>query len=318
MKNNKIANIRALAIIIVVLGHSIILYSTGWGFYQSDYSIPFLDKLKSFINIVQMPLFFSISGFLFYYSINKNIKLKDFLIKKAKRLLIPFIIIGICWMIPIKLIVNYPGYEELSILQIIKALILGTDSGHLWYLPTLFIIFIIVFFTKKNWNKSFPFELLIASILLIVSYLSPYLNVYSYLNQALQYLYYFYIGALLNKYSNKKINSYFLCLVTVSIFILILFFNNIKILQFIFATMFILLIYQVMSNKKNRIIEIISENSYGIYLIHSPLIYFTYTYLTNANPIIVVFINFVIFGTISLLLSMLIRKTKIKFILGED
>lgn len=315
MKNNKIVNIRALAILIVVLGHSIILYSKGWWFYQSIYSVPFLDKLKNFINIIQMPLFFSISGFLFYYSLNKKSKFKNFLIKKSKRLLIPFIIIGICWMIPIKLLVHYAGYQDLSFLKIIGTLFLGTDSGHLWYLPTLFIIFIIVFIMKKILDKKY--DIIIAIILLIISYISMNLNIYPYLNQALYYLYYFYIGFLINKYQTKNINIYLLLGITISSFILLITFNNIKLLEYIFTTLFIFLIYQIISNKENKIIQIISENSYGIYLIHSPLIYITYTYLTNINPIMVVFINFVIFGIIALLLSILIRRTKLKFILGE-
>ena len=40
MRNSKIVNIRALAIIIVVLGHSIILYSKSWGFFESIYDVP--------------------------------------------------------------------------------------------------------------------------------------------------------------------------------------------------------------------------------------------------------------------------------------
>lgn len=315
MKNNKIVNIRALAILIVVLGHSIILYSKGWGFYQSIYNVPFLDKLKNFINIIQMPLFFSISGFLFYYSLNKKSKFKNFLIKKSKRLLIPFIIIGICWMIPIKLLVHYAGYQDLSFLKIIGTLFLGTDSGHLWYLPTLFIIFIIVFIMKKILDKKY--DIIIAIILLIISYISMHLNIYPYLNQALYYLYYFYIGFLINKYQTKNINIYHFLGITISSFILLITFNNIKLLEYIFTTLFIFLIYQIISNKENKIIQTISENSYGIYLIHSPLIYITYTYLTNINPIMVVFINFVIFGIIAVLLSILIRRTKLKFILGE-
>lgn len=131
MKNTKIVNIRALAIILVVLGHSIILYSESWGYFQSVYDVPFLDSLKSFINIIQMPLFFSISGFLFYYSINKQKNFKPFFTKKVKRLLIPFLVIGIFWMIPIKVLIDYSGYQNLNLLQIIGKLFLGTDSGHL-------------------------------------------------------------------------------------------------------------------------------------------------------------------------------------------
>ena len=40
MKNTKIVNIRALAIILVVLGHSIILYSSQWDLYETINQVP--------------------------------------------------------------------------------------------------------------------------------------------------------------------------------------------------------------------------------------------------------------------------------------
>ena len=38
MKDNKIINIRALAIFLVVFGHSIILYEPSWGVYTTSNS----------------------------------------------------------------------------------------------------------------------------------------------------------------------------------------------------------------------------------------------------------------------------------------
>lgn len=63
--------------------------------------------------------------------------------------------------------------------------------------------------------------------------------------------------------------------------------------------------------------EYISKRSYGIYLIHSPLIYITYTYIPNANPIIIFLINFFVGGFISLLFTNLIGNSKLRFIIGE-
>lgn len=53
----QVGNIRALAILLVVLGHSIILYSTGWDLYTTTRQAPFLSWLKRVIDILQMPLF---------------------------------------------------------------------------------------------------------------------------------------------------------------------------------------------------------------------------------------------------------------------
>ncbi len=307
MKNNKIVNIRALAIIIVVLGHSIILYSTSWGIYQSINKVKFLDTLKNIINLIQMPLFFSISGFLLYYSLNKNINFREFIIKKVKRLIIPFIIFGIFWMIPIKLLVNYPGYQNLNLNQIILRLLTGNDSGHLWYLPTLFIIFLMIVFLKKCIIKNF--DLVLFVILLVVSYFSSNLQINIFIKQASFYAFYFYLGTLINKYQKISLNKYIIILILLNI-ILLKCFCDLKIFEYLLIVFTIILIYKIIPNQESKILKIISENSYSIYLFHSPLIYITFTYLKNANPIIVIFINFILFGGMSLLLSIIIEKIK--------
>ncbi len=72
MKDRKIEyrinNIRALAILIVIFGHSIILYSSSWSLYETMQTSPILDNVKKVINLFQMPLFFSLSGYLFTFS----------------------------------------------------------------------------------------------------------------------------------------------------------------------------------------------------------------------------------------------------------
>lgn len=78
MESNKknqehwIENIRAIAIIMVVFGHSIILYSSEWDLYSTIHEVIALDYIKRFINLIQMPLFFSLSGYCFRYTIKKE------------------------------------------------------------------------------------------------------------------------------------------------------------------------------------------------------------------------------------------------------
>ena len=65
--DERIENLRA--IVLVVFGHSIILYDTNWGFYTTNQTVVVLEILKHWINLIQMPLFFSLSGYLFFYLI---------------------------------------------------------------------------------------------------------------------------------------------------------------------------------------------------------------------------------------------------------
>lgn len=138
-RRDDITNVRALAIFLVVLGHSIILYSSAWGYYPTEQKSILLDNLKFLINGIQMPLFFSLSGFCFLWSWNRSSDFISQIIKKAQRLIIPYIMIGICWLFPIRMLVKYPYYNGLTIPHIIfKSILLGEDNGHLWFHPTLF------------------------------------------------------------------------------------------------------------------------------------------------------------------------------------
>lgn len=118
-RRDDITNVRALAIFLVVLGHSIILYSSAWGYYPTEQKSILLDNLKFLINGIQMPLFFSLSGFCFLWSWNRSSDFISQIIKKAQRLIIPYIMIGICWLFPIRMLVKYPYYNGQTISHII-------------------------------------------------------------------------------------------------------------------------------------------------------------------------------------------------------
>lgn len=148
-RNYKIVNLRSFAILTVVFGHSIILYSSVWSVMPTDVSCPFLDNVKSVINLYQMELYFFISGFLMYHTLQKKNSYKDFIKSKITRLLIPYFFFGFFWMIPIKMSLPIPTYESISTLLIIKSFILGTNNGHLWFLYALFTVMVIAYPLNK-------------------------------------------------------------------------------------------------------------------------------------------------------------------------
>lgn len=47
-----IVNLRAIAILTVVFGHSIIIYSDKWSLYTTNQSSAFLSRIKDVINVV--------------------------------------------------------------------------------------------------------------------------------------------------------------------------------------------------------------------------------------------------------------------------
>ena len=76
-------------------------------------------------------------------------------------------------MIPIRLLIEYPGYEGQSFLYILwKNIFLGYDNGQLWYLPTLFFYSLIAWFInfclkKFKWADIFAFAI---SVMMLIFY----------------------------------------------------------------------------------------------------------------------------------------------------
>ena len=74
--------------------------------------------------------------------------------------------------------------------------------------------------------------------------------------------------------------------------------------------------YVIIGSKSNKLLTFLSNNSFGIYLFHSLLVYITYSKMANANPMIVVFLNLFVFGEIAIVLTLFFRKTKLRVFIG--
>lgn len=195
--NEQIVFLRAVAILIVMTGHSIILYDPSWSLYTTHTEAPLFTILKKIINVVQMPLFFSVSGYLFYYSINKR-GLLQLCLQKSKRLLIPYLCIALLWMNPLKMALNVPGYNVHEIATLLKGEFFLTNNGHLWFLPCLFFIFIGTYFLNKIIDKDW----ILTIILLAASIFHNKLPGIFEINQTAMYSIFFYCGFLANKYKS--------------------------------------------------------------------------------------------------------------------
>lgn len=326
----RITKLRCLAIVVVVFGHSIILYDPQWGLYSTTYVVTSLMWIKRVINAFQMPLFLFLSGFCFFYSIKKyGYRTKKSIVygilRKAKRLLVPFSVIAIFWMIPIRCVCNYASWDNLNLIQILKRVFWGLDSGHLWFLPTLFIIFIIAYITLPHIDskKKDSGILFISFIGLFMSSKIPAIFFMSNVGSS---LYWFCLGFEVAKYEktikdigNIAIKYIVLVLSFIVIFLTAWWADGIicELLKEIAVSAFLLAVYNCVSPLKcGKVCELISKESMGIYLLHSPLIYFTYEFYANGFPTVVVFVNFVIAGLIAVLLTYFLMNGRWKWIIG--
>lgn len=327
---SQIGNIRALAIFLVVLGHSIILYSPSWNLYETSRNVPFLAGLKWLIDIPQMPLFFSLSGYLFVFTHGKKRGLMDLIKKKILRLLIPYVGVGLCFLLPIRAVIGLPSYRGIGIDDFLIKLLLASDVGHLWFLPALLIIFllseIILTIAEKlpGIRKCPAFCLCVVATAL---YLEGYRIGLGYppLLSAFNYLIWFSLGYFLNEYQHLVRRVYRIPGMKWTLLVL-----NVGLLAYCFLTesprvlislglraLCILNTYGTMPEKSCALTEKIDRNSFGVYLFHSPLIYITFATIPNAHPAVVVCINLVVLGAVAYGLTELIRRTKLKALIGE-
>ena len=122
-------NLRAFAMLLVVIGHTSTAYNT----------------LFAWISTVKMPLFFAISCYLLRE--NETRKPLEYLKDRARRLLIPYLAFSVA-VIPIYIVFNlYHGWTLGSILVWdLKATLRG---DLIWYLPCLFLYELMVYAIRK-------------------------------------------------------------------------------------------------------------------------------------------------------------------------
>ena len=262
-----IDEIRALAIILVVLGHQ----------------LPEIVFFSAFINPIKMPLFFAISGYLF----NKvNVEFSEFIRGVVNKLVIPWITLGLIVTIP----QLYDGIDEF--LTRIKYLILGKDF---WFMPCLIIGEIILYFLLKIKNN----VILIFSIFLCTT-IGLILGNYKCLdlwmfNRALSVQLFFFMGIIFRRYENNLISYNFkwllipiiLYITLVTVGLVFYPFSSIDIHQNYYFNLplnFITIFTGTITcftlfaklNRSNKMLSIIGQNSLVIYIFHGLILGFTY------------------------------------------
>ncbi len=118
-------------------------------------------KTGSFITSFHMPLFFILSGYFF-----KDIPFKEYLVKKAKGLLIPYVILNVIALVFV-VIRDRNNFDIVEFGAKIKRILLGCDGLSLgWFLIALFLTSIIYWFVYKClWNN----KILYAAVLAILT-----------------------------------------------------------------------------------------------------------------------------------------------------
>jgi hypothetical protein len=156
-----------------------------------------------------MPLFFVLSGMIAWITQEKTFgNFRELLFNKLQRLLVPFAAWGIFFMLPIKYFAGGYGKENIMIV-VVRFLIGNSDMGHLWFLLTLFVIFVMFYPLSKIYNKvnrKWLSVVLILAISLMIRFAAGRLPVEIFgIKRAALYLPYFAGGFLMGELRNKAI-----------------------------------------------------------------------------------------------------------------
>lgn len=123
-------------------------------------------KLYPFVFIYHVPLFFFISGF--FANKGKDKSIKEYILAKAKQLLVPYVFFSIVSNISYALLGNYNGIDVKN--MFIKSFwgIRNTlTAGSLWFVPCMFVVSILYFILNRTFTKKWI--VLISTVLLFIS-----------------------------------------------------------------------------------------------------------------------------------------------------
>ena len=135
----------AIGIVLVVLGHSLpphLLYP------EDDQFAKIATSIISFIYTFHMPLFFSISGFLYAHTnvASRRRSYGNLMLNKAVRLLLPYVVLGSLAFVPKLLLAEFAKNPiEPSFSFYLDTILYPWNNSirFFWFLPTLFFIFMI-------------------------------------------------------------------------------------------------------------------------------------------------------------------------------
>lgn len=280
--------LKGIGILLVIAGHSV---------RGEDSAV--LGIIYDLIYAMHMPLFFSISGYLFGKSINeyKNQSTGQYISKKATGYLKPFFMYAfliyfmfqIAFFIPaIGKSLEQAGMEGYNILTYICMMLLGENpyAFHLWYLWVLFWVTVLCYLIYKIGDfvgiNGYTLCLMISGALWAWRMLAVY-NTYMGLMLFLRYMIFFVIGIKLFDITIQNRTFYVVCsLFSFAYFVWHTLFKNISfgilgnfvcnILQLV-SVLLLIHNFGQFSQKLSfsKILNYLGRNSLIIYLFHQPI-----------------------------------------------
>lgn len=311
---------KVIGILLVVFAHTSRMYTPD-GLIPTNQTSDILSAMTRAIYGFHMPLFVFISGLTYRHTSNKPSyrSFANFVTNKAKRLIIPYIIFGVFWVMPFMFLL---GFQHSLKLFLINGLVFSLGCRHLWYVWMLFNVFVLMWGLEKIAQRfSIP-----PTFLLLIGIISLYLSnqdwvpVIFQIRNTLKYLPYFILGYV--THGHTKSYFYVITPLLATGYIFQEYIDSIS-SSTLYAICGVSISYALAIITKNaskhHTARLISRNSFGIYLFHPMLIYlvFYYTVSSSLSPLLLCGIVFVFSFLVSFALTELTRKVHLQIIIGE-
>lgn len=310
MHNNEYDFLKTMAILLVVIGHTTILFDTA-----------ICSAITRCIYLFHMPLFMAMSGAVYCIGRVKGKygELLPFFKNKVLRLLVPYLFAGLCVLAPVLI-----GLGKMTANDAYCGIAIGNDCRHLWFLLSLFQIFMIAYVLEKL--KVPTLLSFIGSLLLVPICTNSLGETYYSFNNTIYYLPSFLLGMIMHKYPLKDAKTFFAEVLLISgaaIIIKLQDFWYVDALgSLVMSNAIVALLVSAfrkvcpMQLQATRCYHQLSSYNFGIYLFHVPVIY-AIVQLLGVNLYLTIVFSIVVSITVSILFTYIIRMLKLNVLIGE-
>ena len=292
MKEKRLSYIdiaRAFAIIFIVLGHTIVHSQHLTAIYKLIYSF-------------HIALFFILSGLTF--KIKDNESFLSFFKRKFLRIMIPYFIWALVFLIPYMLFGNSIGSKlditsSFNLKNMLFNILYGNgnmaalkQNTSLWFLPALFSMEIVYYFIIKFLKKHDSVKIVFLFLIVLIGFLSTtYFNNFIILpfgiTTVLNIGVFFYIGYLLKEFNiiektTSSLKYIYILMLLIGVVCCFLNFQSVTCLEYeygnfalalssgICISLFVLFISKMIN--KNKMLEYLGKNTMGILIFHKIII----------------------------------------------
>jgi surface polysaccharide O-acyltransferase-like enzyme len=301
---NSINYFRGISIIFIVFGHCIYLVDFKYNSILG-YTIQNLTQGGT-------SFFVFISGFLFHHIFYKKFEFKEFMIKKTKYVLVPYLILSTIPIVYLLIKICISGilssntlslrYDELLAFPIFRHYITGVSKSFIgyWYIPFIMIVFamspLFVRFIKLKMKTSILITLflLICSVFIHKSLEGIEYNMFSVFQNVFYFLPIYLLGIISSEkkdilHSKIKGKEFYILCIALSLAVIQAYIGelgnyhkdpftfggiDLMIIQKILLCLFFMIFLNRFENYKLRFLEIIAANSFGVYFTHGIIISF--------------------------------------------